>query len=122
MTILKDVPFRLMLNTQKKQNRRIKDMNGYKILLESYKEMLNNPNIANKDSIHAEIKALEPFVDRTEEEINRMFDSGAFNQILKAYCKEAMMNCGLNRDIISKVISDIEYLLDTKRANEILKF
>lgn len=37
----------------------------------------------------AEIRALEPFADRTDKKIIKMFDSGAFSDILKAYCKKS---------------------------------
>lgn len=37
----------------------------------------------------AEIRALEPFADRTDKKIIKMFDCGAFSDILKAYCKKS---------------------------------
>ena len=97
-------------------------MNGYQIHIETYKRVLeqNRPDI-DKEHIQAKIKALEPFAERTETEIIQMFDTGAFNNITKAYCKEAMKNCGVNDEIITNVISELKSLFDTIEATEIIK-
>ena len=69
-------------------------MNNFQSDIESYKQILDsNRTDIDREYIKAEIKALEPFAERTEEEIIKMFDSGAFSDILKAYCKKAMQNC-----------------------------
>lgn len=97
-------------------------MNGYGMTVESYKELLgSNRTDMDKEFLKAEIKALEPFVERTEEEIIRMFDSGAFNGVLKKYCEVAMKNCGFEYEEISRVLAEIGCLLDEIRANEIIK-
>ena len=51
-----------------------------------------------------------------------MFDSGAFSDILKAYCKKAMQNCKIDDDTIDRVMSEIKWLLDnTEKASPIIK-
>lgn len=45
-----------------------------------------------------------------------MFDSGAFSDILKAYCKKAMQNCKIDDDTIDRVMREIKWLLDTEKA------
>ena len=69
----------------------------------------------------AEIRALQPFADRTGKKIIKMFDSGAFSDILKAYCKKAMQNCKIDDDTIDRVMSEIKWLLDTEKASQIIK-
>lgn len=96
-------------------------MNGYKLLIDSYKAALEREDKSiDRDFIHAKIRSLEPFSERTNEEIVRMFDSGAFNDVLLAYCRVAMQNCHLDQEKINEVLEEVRWLLDTTGANEIL--
>ena len=97
-------------------------MNSYQSYIESYKQILeSNRKDIDREYIKSEIKALEPFAERTDEEIIKMFDSGAFRDILKAYCKKAMQNCKID-DTIDRVMSEIKWLLDnTEKASPIIK-
>lgn len=98
-------------------------MNAYKELVDSYKQVLEKCDESRnieKAVIEAKIKSLEPFSERTNEEIAGMFDSGAFNEVLKAYCRVAMQNCNITKKKINEVMEEIKWLLDTVGANEIL--
>lgn len=96
-------------------------MVGYQMLLYAHKKVLeeDGPGV-DREFIEAEIKALEPLAERTEQEVLRMFDCGAFNEVTKAYCRLAMQNCGLDKKITNDVLNEISYLFDTVRANEIM--
>ena len=97
-------------------------MNSYQSYIESYKQILeSNRKDIDREYIKSEIKALEPFAERTDEEIIKMFDSGAFRDILKAYCKKAMQNCKIDDYTIDRVMSEIKWLLDTEKASQIIK-
>ena len=97
-------------------------MNGYEFTIAGYKQILESDRQdIDRDYIRAEIKSLEPFAERSEEERLKMFDSGAFNEVLKAYCKAAMKNCEIKQEDISRVLREISYLLDTVKASEIIK-
>ena len=97
-------------------------MNGYEFSIAGYKQVLESGRTdIDREYIQAEIKALEPFACRTEQEIIKMFDSGAFNEVLKAYCKKAMENSGIDKEKIDDVMGEIKWLLDTVRAEEIIK-
>lgn len=99
-------------------------MNDYRILMDSYQQLLtrcDEKGTIDKKAVEENIKALEPFAERTREEILYMFDSGAYNDVLKAYCKVAMEDCGVEPEKIMEVLDQIRWLLDTVRANEILK-
>lgn len=97
-------------------------MNRFQLDIESYKQMLeNNSKDIDRDYIMSEIKALEPFAERTEEEIIKLFDSGAFNEVMTAYCKKAMLNCKVDDETIDKVMGEIKWLLDTEKASQIIK-
>lgn len=96
-------------------------MVGYRMLLDAHKKVLEEDGSGvDREFVKAEIKALEPFAERTEQEVLRMFDSGAFNEVTKAYCKLAMQNCGLDAKITNDVLSEISYLFDTVSANELM--
>ena len=97
-------------------------MNEYKMQIEMYRQVLasDRTNI-DRDCIEAEIRALEPFAERTEQEIAKMFNCGAFNDILKAYCRKAMQNCNVNSETVSNVMNEVKWLLDTVSANEIIE-
>lgn len=97
-------------------------MNGYQMHIDAYKEVLDSGRTdIDRDLINAEIKSLQPFAERTEEEQRRMFDSGAFNEVVYAYCKKAMQNCEVDDQTISSVINELYHLFDTVGANEIIK-
>ena len=88
-------------------------MNGYQMTIEAYKQLLNSdrPDI-EKEHIKSQIKALEPFAERTKEECIQMFDSGAFNDLVCNYSKKAMQNCNLNDEQIKNVIAELRDLFD----------
>lgn len=96
-------------------------MNGYQMQIDAYKQILESKKEIDKDYIKSEIRALEPFAERTDKEILKMFDSGAFNEVTKAYCKAAMENCSLDPKAIDAVMGELKYLFDTVRASEIMK-
>lgn len=68
---------------------------------------------------HGLIKANQAFVGTTETERDAMFDTGAFNEICKSYFIKAMKNCELSEDVISSVMDEFKWLLDTVSSTEI---
>lgn len=93
----------------------------YKSEIEVYQQVLESGRSKiDQEYLAAKIKSLEPFVERTEKEILMMFDNGAFNDVLKAYCRVAMANCHIDDDTISCVLGEINMLLDTVGASEII--
>lgn len=97
-------------------------MNSYQSNIDAYKQILESDRKdVDREYIQAEIKSLEPFAVRTEEERLKMFDSGAFNEVLEAYCKKAMQNCHVDDNTVSDVMSELKWLLDTVTANQIIK-
>lgn len=93
----------------------------YKSEIEVYQQVLESGRSKiDQEYLAAKIKSLEPFAERTDEEILMMFNSGAFNEVLKAYCRVAMTNCHIDDDTISRVLGEINMLLDTVGASEII--
>ena len=95
-------------------------MECYREMIKMFEQTLIKTNI-DESIIKAEIKALEPFADRTQSEIYKMFDTGAFNDILKAYCKVALVESGINTSDIDTVLQILNYLLETITSGEIVK-
>lgn len=97
-------------------------MNGYQLQIDAFKQILQTDRKdIDRNYIKAEIKALEPFAKRTEEERIQMFNSGAFNDVLKSYCRVAMNNCNVDEKLIHNVLREINCLLDEVRVSEIIK-
>jgi len=59
-------------------------MNGYKITADAYRSFLDDPT-ADKDSLKATIKALDFLSTCDKATIYALFDSSAFNDIVKGY-------------------------------------
>lgn len=97
-------------------------MNGYQMHIDAYKQVLESDRTdIDREYIEAQIKSLQPFAERTEEERIAMFNSGAFNDVLKSYCRVALQNCDIDSETVGRVMEEIRWLLDTVSANEILQ-
>ena len=59
-------------------------MNGYKMLADAYRKFLNDAT-ADQDSIKTHIKALDFLAECDKATIYALFDSSAFNDIVKGY-------------------------------------
>jgi len=59
-------------------------MNGYKMLADSYRKFLNDAT-ADQDDIKIRIKALDFLAECDKATIYALFDSSAFNDIVKGY-------------------------------------
>ena len=97
-------------------------MNGYKMLMESYKKVLeeDRPGV-DAECVREQIKALEPLVDRSNDEILGIYDTGAFNDVTLAYCRTAMRNCGVEEKVIGSVVEEMKWLFEKKKKKSILK-
>lgn len=97
-------------------------MNGYELHANSYREYLEkNPDLPqeNREHIESKIKTLDIMASLSEQERMMLFDTGAYNDVLKGYCRKAMQNCDIDHEKIQQVIGEIGYLLDTITASNI---
>ncbi|MDF2950561.1 MAG: hypothetical protein K0S18_144 [Anaerocolumna sp.] len=95
-------------------------MNGYELTAQSYEALMkrDNSNIS-KDDCESKIKVYRTLASLSESEIIEIFNSGAFNDVLKGYCKMALKNCGIKDNQISYVMDEIKWLLDTIPAAQV---
>lgn len=99
-------------------------MNGYQIDAELSKKYLEeHPDLdeAKKEHIKTTIECDMFLAKQTQDGINELFNSGAFNQICKGYCEKAMGNCQLDKDTIDQVMRELEFLFSTITADWAVK-
>lgn len=97
-------------------------MNGFKLLAESYQKIMDGEPVNEQEKIviQNKIKLLSFIGDCSQEDIAELYNTSAFNEIAKAYCKKALQNCGADRDMIDNVMQEMKWLHDTVSAEEIL--
>ncbi len=99
-------------------------MNGYEMMAEVYKKELESGNM-NETEAKSKIKVMEFLAACSDEEIYFMFDSSAFNEIMKAYVRKAINNSDLGEDkeeIRSTIMNELRYLLSEKKASEVMDY
>lgn len=97
-------------------------MNGYELHANAYRKFLREDDSLSEEvkaSIEREIKILDIMANLSEQERMMLFDTGAYNDVLKSYCRKAMQNCDIDHEKIQQVIGEIGYLLDTIGASNI---
>lgn len=96
-------------------------MNGYELQAKSYEQYLSkNPDDPNKEHIKKEIKVNRLLAELKAEDFFLLFDTGAFNDILKGYCRKAMQESGIDREKQNEVIENLRWLLDTQGSEQIV--
>ena len=65
-----------------------------------------------------DIKVLSFLSECDKEEKHKLFNSSAFNDVLKGYVLKAADNLKYNEDKRKELINEIAYLLDTMDASE----
>lgn len=96
-------------------------MANYDIMIQSYEELLKKrPENGNAETMMLSLNAYKTLNNKSEDEICAIFGTGAFNHILKGYCKKAMENCKLEQKQIDAVMDQIKWLLDTCDIKQVL--
>lgn len=96
-------------------------MGNYDILIKSYEDVLEKKSDnCDVEAIKLSINAMKTLNDKTDNEICALFSTGAFNDILKGYCKKALENCKFDKKQIDAVMDELKWLLDTISVKDIL--
>lgn len=93
-------------------------MNGYLVASDSYRQLLESNAEVDKVKIKKTIKALDFLATCDRVERTELFNSGAFNNILKGYFLMAINNQNLDGNIKEGLMGEIKSLLDTVPATE----
>lgn len=92
-------------------------MNGYKLSADSYRALLADGTI-DRANAEKNIKVLDFLATCDSEEIQELFNSSAFNEIVKGYLKMAIANLDLGEKIDHALLRELGYLFDTVPAKQ----
>lgn len=94
-------------------------MNGYTMLAESYKKLMNESKI-EKEVAEKHIRVYEFLATCDIDDLCIMVDSSAFNDIIRAFLKIATENTDIDDESKEKVINQLRWIFDEKQAKEVL--
>ena len=94
-------------------------MNGYTLMAESYRKLMNEGKI-EKEAAEKEIRIYEFLATCDDDDKCIMVDSSAFNDIIRAFLKMAVTNADIDEDSKYKVLNQLRWIFDEKQAKEVL--
>ena len=94
-------------------------MNGYTLMAESYKKMVEAGKI-EKEVADKEIRIYDFLATCDEDDLFRLVDSGAFNDIIKAYITFAIKNADIKEKDKTKALAQTHWVFDAKTSKEVL--
>lgn len=95
-------------------------MNGYTMMAESYKKLMEQGKI-DKETAEKEIRIYEFLATCDIDDFCRMVDSSAFNDIIKAFLKMSVENADIDEKSQDKVKNQLRWIFDEKSAKEVLQ-
>ena len=94
-------------------------MNGYTIMADSYRYLMEQGKI-DKETAEKEIRIYDFLATCDDNDICRMVDSSAFNDIIIAFLKMAVTNADINDEAKEKVLNQLRWIFKEKQAKEVL--
>lgn len=95
-------------------------MNGYEMMADSYRQLVKQGKI-DKETADREIRVYDFLATCDSDDLCRMVDSSAFNDIIRAYLKMAVQSADIDEDAREKVVGQLCWLFDEKTAKEVLE-
>ena len=95
-------------------------MNGYTLMAESYKKLMEQGKI-DKEVAEKEIRIYEFLATCSQDDFCRMVDSSAFNDIIRAFLKMAVDHADIDEKSKEKVVGQLRWIFDEKSAKEVLQ-
>lgn len=95
-------------------------MNGYEMMADSYRQLVKQGKI-DKETADGEIRVYDFLATCDSDDLCRMVDSSAFNDIIRAYLKMAVQSADIDEDAREKVVGQLRWLFDEKTAKEVLE-
>ena len=75
----------------------------------------------DKETADKEIRVYDFLATCDSDDLCRMVDSSAFNDIIRAYLKMAVQSADIDEDSRNKVVGQLRWLFDEKMAKEVLE-
>ncbi|PBH62468.1 hypothetical protein BGU94_18410 [Clostridioides difficile] len=95
-------------------------MNGYEMMADSYRKLVEDGEL-DKEVADKEIRIYDFLATCDSDDLCRMADSSAFNDIIRAYLKMAVQSADIDEDAREKVVGQLRWLFDEKTAKEVLE-
>lgn len=96
------------------------NVNGYTMMADSYRTLMKQGKI-DKETADKEIRVYDFLGTCDSDDLCRMVDSSAFNDIIRAYVEMAVKNADIDEDSRNKVVGQLRWLFDEKTAKQVLE-
>lgn len=93
-------------------------MNGFEMLAESYRHLVERGELTEEE-VKPDLKVLDFIATCTQDELYRMVDTSAFNDIIKSFCRTALKNANVTEEVEDAVMNELRWLFDEKKAKEV---
>ena len=93
-------------------------MNGFKLMSDGYKQLVAQGKLTPEQA-DPEIRVYDFLAACSTDDLYRLMDSSAFNDIIKSYVAAACDDAGLPNKQKGNVMNSLKWILDTKTAREI---
>lgn len=90
------------------------------MMSDSYRKLIEQGKI-EKEIAEKEIRIYDFLATCTIDDFCRMIDSTAFNGIIRAFVKMAVLNADIGEENQEKVANQLRWIFDEKSAKEVLE-